>query len=134
MRRTQGATERGKTAAERGGREHAPLHARIRANADLGPGDPAGATGPPWLSAVKQLVFRNVRARRYVERRAFPHHQAAFEREVVLVSVADEIHGVELTILEIHVVDIVTACAIDDTTDLAHIEAMVHMPQGCSVV
>ena len=29
MRRTQGATERGKTAAERGGREHAPLHARI---------------------------------------------------------------------------------------------------------
>ena len=29
MRRTQGATERGKTTAERGGREHAPLHARI---------------------------------------------------------------------------------------------------------
>jgi hypothetical protein len=28
MRRTQGATERGKTAAERGGREHAPLHAQ----------------------------------------------------------------------------------------------------------
>ena len=29
MRRTQGATERGKTAAERGGREHEPLHAQI---------------------------------------------------------------------------------------------------------
>jgi hypothetical protein len=29
MRRAQGATERGKTAAQRGQREHAPLHARI---------------------------------------------------------------------------------------------------------
>jgi len=33
-------------------------------------------------------------------------------------------------VLEIHLMDIVTACTKDDTADLAQIEAMVHIPQG----
>ena len=61
-------------------------------------------------SAIKLLVFGNFCARRHVERRAFLHHQAAIERKVIPVGVANEIHSVEVPVLEIHVMDIVTAC------------------------
>jgi hypothetical protein len=40
-------------------------------------------------STVKLLIFGNVCSGRHVERCAFFHHQAAFEREVILLSVAD---------------------------------------------
>src|ERR1700722_5880672 len=60
---------------------------------------------------VEPFSFRNIYIRRHIECGAFGRHQTTLQRQVLPERIANEIDGVEVTILEVHRVYILPAGA-----------------------